>query len=270
MTIGAGFRCKDGVVLCADTQITWSGWYKRTASKITRVSTLNDRLIFVQAGVISSGKFMIEKLARAAQAENPKTITALESVLRKACHVVRQELKERYGPQLLLTVRTKDHAFLYAIEGYKLEPIQNTCCCIGTGAVVVNHLIERCYTPTMTIREAVFLAAYIAKDAKDFGSDVGGTTQIVTVPDGGAWDMVQSTEVARLEKDYESIERTMGSLLTQYSPIFTSSASKFERDLRRLTRQLRKAYKERGHLAGQREQEETNRRVEDEEIMQNE
>jgi hypothetical protein len=34
MTIAAGFRCKDGVVLCADTEVTIPGWLKFRGSKI--------------------------------------------------------------------------------------------------------------------------------------------------------------------------------------------------------------------------------------------
>ena len=50
MTIGVGFRCDMGIVLCADTQITWEGKHKAYESKISYLSGIDWTMASVYAG----------------------------------------------------------------------------------------------------------------------------------------------------------------------------------------------------------------------------
>src|SRR5208337_2942352 len=50
VTIGIGFKCKDGVVLCADQQITWSGGHKYYENKIYPLQTDEYTVAFTFAG----------------------------------------------------------------------------------------------------------------------------------------------------------------------------------------------------------------------------
>jgi 20S proteasome alpha/beta subunit len=260
VTIGAGFCCKDGVVLCADTQITWEGWYKRTASKITRVSALNDRLIFAHAGIVPTSKTLINRIARAVQSAKPGKTADFESLVQTECHAFKKERHEKFSPEILMAVRGHKRVRLYSITDFKLDPVGDTCC-VGTGALVVNRILDS-YDPGMTVKEATFVAAYVAKEAKDFGSNVGSATQIVQIFDDGEWDVVQNTEIERLEKDYLRGQELLGRLLTYYTPLLSPQSKDFKRDLGLLTKHLRKAHKERGHLVGKRAQEQADRDIE--------
>ena len=50
MTIAAGFPCKEGLVLCADTQETIPGYVKSDTEKITIFGASNCNVAFTGAG----------------------------------------------------------------------------------------------------------------------------------------------------------------------------------------------------------------------------
>lgn len=252
MTIGAGFRCKNGIVLCADTHIVWQGWYKRTATKITKVSVLNNRLMFVHAGIVPSAKTLIRRIAIAIRATKPNRMSDIEACIQAECHGFRKQRRERYSPQLLVAIRGQKRAYLYSIADYKLDRVDDACC-IGTGAGVVNRVLDS-YDPQMTVKEATFVAVYVAKEAKDFGSSVGGSTQVVQIFDDDRWDIVQDSEIDRLENDYVAAQRLLGRLLTKYTPMFSPESWEFKQMLHQLTSLVHRAHKNRGHLVGKYEQ----------------
>lgn len=258
MTIGIGMACRDGIVLCADTEITLENWYKYRSSKIIVSSDADNRLIFVQAGDIDAGKLLIEKLTETVQEKDPATFRELKEILRAQCREFYK--KEKLYPQLVVAWRTKKQAFLLALESSSLIEVTDMCC-VGTGSGVIQRVLESYYRPGMSVRGATFAAAYAAKEAKDYGLGVGGPTQIVQIFNTGKWDIVQPSEVERLEQDYTKAQELLGCLLTAYTPLFMPESKAFREDMKRLTRHLRKSYKNRGHLAGSKEQQEIENRL---------
>src|SRR5271170_6684014 len=64
MTIAAGFKCSDGIVLCADSQMTASDGTKYNAPKIFSYSENQVDAVFAFAGSEVFSKMCIERLAK--------------------------------------------------------------------------------------------------------------------------------------------------------------------------------------------------------------
>src|SRR6266852_4723666 len=106
MTIGIGFRCDDGVVLCADTQITVPGILKDYQSKF--------RFHVVERGIVAScysghpslSKVMNDRLDAAFVAEKPSTVKTVK-------HIIEEEfiqLRKKHPKEM------KWQEFLYGIS----------------------------------------------------------------------------------------------------------------------------------------------------------
>src|SRR5690348_3921471 len=71
MTIGVGFRCMDGVVLCSDRQITSSAGHKYEERKILSHWTPEYRIVLSYAGFPDAARMMFRKLTDEARERLP-------------------------------------------------------------------------------------------------------------------------------------------------------------------------------------------------------
>lgn len=65
MTVGVGFLCSDGVVLCADRQVTSTSGFKHEARKISAHHNQSYTAIFTYAGIEDEGEIMFRKVYEA-------------------------------------------------------------------------------------------------------------------------------------------------------------------------------------------------------------
>src|SRR6266568_3076754 len=79
VTIAAGFRCSDGVVLCADTEMSMPGWIKYPGSKVRFYKDLPFQVAFTFAGDAEFFEMVIEKLTNCInRSKGAKVLKALE------------------------------------------------------------------------------------------------------------------------------------------------------------------------------------------------
>lgn len=86
MTIAAGFRCNDGVVLCADTQIN-AGVSKFPESKMRMYGQLTCAPVFVFAGDVEFSTMAIDIIADAIEDAEAKKSRIIEAVRSEAIKV---------------------------------------------------------------------------------------------------------------------------------------------------------------------------------------
>lgn len=190
MTIAAGFLCPEGVLLCADTEI--SGWtLKHHESKLRYFDCPGGRIGFAIAGNIEFAHATIDKCARRmAMVEPEKTIPCLEKFLDREYRrtVLSNEVAradERYHYQLLIAVwlRNENKARLYVTLHTTIRPVGGFEC-IGLGRELAGYLI-RPVTTGLSMRRAIALAAYALKAAKDSVQNCGGMTVYLQMMNDG-------------------------------------------------------------------------------------
>lgn len=84
MTIAAGFPCSDGLVRCADTQETITGYAKVNTEKITQIKTSLNNLVFTGAGDSGLIDMTVQLIEEAVLLRKPNSVSAVEQVLRES------------------------------------------------------------------------------------------------------------------------------------------------------------------------------------------
>jgi len=189
VTIAAGFRCINGIVLCSDSQYTtWYGKYH--GSKIFQFFPQNGVVLVAFAGVIDYMGEVKERIAK-----NVDGFIVTEESVRALVRCTLDSFLPREGEMFqILTAFSLDvcqakicvsnrasdmNATFRRVEGYDL---------IGCGSSPLTHYLVGLFSrmPTMTIEQAGLLGLYVVRQASKYGADgIGGPIQLYAINERG-------------------------------------------------------------------------------------
>jgi 20S proteasome alpha/beta subunit len=183
MTIAAGFRCKDGEILCSDTQITQASG-KTYESKIFPIKDDADCLLAYSGDVGYIKEFVGELKEIAAKESNDKLIHVIKSHYRRFHHkyFTQAPKAERAFAQILVTVNKDDKIYLYIGDGRHFYPVDNRQS-IGTGGPYLEPFFRDTDFTTLFMDHAAKLIIYALQRTKDYAEFVGGKTKIISIND---------------------------------------------------------------------------------------
>lgn len=227
MTMAAGFRCKDGVVLCADTEMTIPGWLKYPGSKIRRYGKIKCRPVFTFAGDQHFCEMFMSKLVKRilwAQVENGSTLAAIED---EALLVHRTFSGEQYEAESALIVSLwqgpegGEQRDLFEVFQGVVNQVSRSC--QGTGVPVTQSMITELFSPDMSMKQAALLATYMLAEAKAYGYGVGKDSQIILLFHKGSWAPFPEdpfySSVKEIEDDYIYLKNLLKPIISAYSDI---------------------------------------------------
>jgi 20S proteasome alpha/beta subunit len=220
VTIIAGFRCVDGIVVCSDTQET-SGPAKRDVPKLRyegRGLATDTPLAVVFCG--SGYGPLIDKLVDESW-NNINQLSAMDEVCAEIERTVKK-LYQEYGriyqrgqcptAELIYGVKTADGHKLFSANG----PIVNErpdYYSSGQGYYLADFLTSRMFSKHLSLQQCVILAAYVLFQVKEIVEGCGGESHIAILRDDGDCGLLPLERVAVLSKLLESADSQMGSLL---------------------------------------------------------
>lgn len=215
MTIGIGFLCDDGIVLCSDTQVTWERFHKYYEHKIQTHSGDGWLVSYTYSGNPSvmrmfDGKFH-DAIARFAPPLDAPTIQNLIETVLSLLDVLDNE------PNALcmlcgIVISGKEMRLVHT-EGKVVSTVDRHHF-IGAGdSSVLRYLV-----PTLTQKsdgwvawQAVNVGVYLTLQAKRYVDGCGGDTDVMILKRNGH---VQTTEPYHLEQDLLKLEFLMGRAAT--------------------------------------------------------
>jgi len=180
MTIAAGFVCKDGIVLCADSQES-AGDYKWPVKKL--VVNLHSGLPMIVAGAgfgpaIDTATQKIIERVRGSQ-DQGLILKGIEETLREihekdlAFYPVEDSAILQFS--LLIAFKPpRAPGGLFSTNGSLMRRV-DTFEVIGSG-IVTNFFAHTLYAKRMSLFEGTLLSAYLAHLAKSQLSSIGGRT----------------------------------------------------------------------------------------------
>ncbi len=255
MTIAAGFRCKDGVVLCSDTQITQVGG-KSHESKIFSINPQAESFL-VYAGYVGFIKEFVGDLKKIVAHEKTQGLVQQAKVHYRRFHnkhYTQAPKAERAFADIILTVRENGKIALYAGSGRAFYPVDNYES-FGSGKPVAEPFFASFDFKQMSVGEAANAAIYTLWRIRDFAENVGGKTKILTVEDECIFplfpaDQWTDEEVREVEKDYQYLDEQIRPMNLVFPSIDPDRLARWWRsigiDLKRYaTAQKRKAEQER-------------------------
>lgn len=227
MTIAAGFRCANGIVLCCDTEYTHGDSHKTYGTKIATFVRSELGFSFALAGAGNQG-FMnkvFEDYADELEERIPETqaeaIARLESVLKKLYrqHIFQIPRWQDAGldAQFLMAFRTPDGEQDFLESSLTLVSKAGQFACIGMGADVGTAIIELSAYPEMKVAEAAIASVHTLERVKITSAYCGGASAVVIQESGGA------TKEKRF-RDISEIENSLRDLQAEITPLMLSWA----------------------------------------------
>jgi len=216
MTLVAGFRCQDGLILCADTQETITGYAKIDTDKLSGmiavagcvyVGGTGDSDLIDMAVDALTDHFVMDRCPvddwRGVEKEIKKVLTPLFQDQTQRNSFLAPE--ERPYAELLIACRAKDGKTMLKVSGTKVRRVQKAQC-IGTGMLIANGLVKELFDQNMTMKQAGLLAIYVMYRAKRYVDQVGGNTDILFVGDWGL-TRIPTKDVQRIESWWLEVEQ---------------------------------------------------------------
>jgi len=220
VTIIAGFRCADGIVVCSDTQET-SGPAKRDVPKLrceARGLATDTPLAVAFCG--SGYGPLIDKLVDEAW-KNIEPLAAMDEVCAEIETTIKKMYQE-YGriyqrgqcptAELIYGVKTADGHKLFSANG----PIVNErpeYYSSGQGYYLADFLTSRMFTKYLSLQQCVILAAYVLFQVKENVEGCGGESHIAILRDDGDCGLLPNDRINVLTKLLESADSDLGRLL---------------------------------------------------------
>ena len=171
MTAVVGLRCKDGLVICADRQVTSPGSFRHEEEKISIARSLGESLVFAYSGLSGLAREAREKIILKCSDMDANTVyDAADSVL--------TEMRRSYSDlklQLLIgimksgrrsTLLKFDEKGLYLADDFNF---------LGVGdSGLFRFLADAMYSTEMNVTEGSALALYITSKAERYIDGCGG------------------------------------------------------------------------------------------------
>lgn len=241
VTIAAGFKCTDGLVLCADTQETVDGYRKRNVPKITVRPTTNPipaiktprrksdpkpkrlppsvpELIVGFAGAGDSA--FLEKLI-----EKAWLGIAQASNYAERCSKLEEEVTqffERYWPiysdsmkpeaELLVGLWSPSEVELFKVVGPLVTRVDNHAF-IGWGGHEAETFADRLDMRKLTFKKASSVGIYILKAVKERVPSCGGDTHLLLMRDNGHVYFENPWKIRWAEEKLRRLEQAVGPLI---------------------------------------------------------
>lgn len=195
VTIAAGFRFNDGVVLCADTQETVL--HAKSAVPKLRIEPFNklkkdspQELVVAMAG--SGDGPWIDHLTEISWRNACDAVSfddacaRIERTLKDAHREYAELFQVGYMPQadLVYGVKMQGRSSLFKASG----PIVNRCpdySSIGAGYYMADFLASRMHHSDLTASECSILAAYVLFQCKEYVEGCGGDSHIAVLKNSG-------------------------------------------------------------------------------------
>lgn len=239
MTIAAGFRCANGIVLCSDTEYTHGQSHKSYATKIAHFAKSNQGFSFAMAGA-GAAVFMTrafddfaDKLENNLPESVPKATEMLEAVLAKLYkkHIFTIPNWQDAGAdaQFLIAIRTPDgkQDFLKTAETMVAKASEHEC--VGAGADVGEAIIDLAACPSLAVAEATILAIHTLERVKTTSAFCGGATAVIIQEPNGITRERKFRDVSEIEQSLRELQVDITPILLAWSDDALDEAKFHER-----------------------------------------
>lgn len=234
MTIVAGFKTREGIVLCADTEESVGTISKRNVPKLrfeglTQADPTDGDMAVAFCGATNNGPFMDEIVDKAW--EDVQTAKNLG----EACDLIKESLKEShkefgqiYQPgflpeaELIYGVKMSGTSRLFYALGPAINEIHRYAAG-GAGYYMADFLASRMYRSTLKVRQCIVLAAYILLQAKEHVQGCGGESHIVALRNSSTSGAVDSSHVEAITKLVRTGDKVMSDMLMRYANLGISA-----------------------------------------------
>ena len=181
MTIVIGFRCVDGIVICADRQITAPGAFKYHEPKISTEDFETFTAIFAYAGFPELAHEVHDKICAELHSIEPQD-HIIETVRDVTAQILTSSLDRLFNSldlQMLVGVNSCSEGTDLMKFGGKGVYVARDFEYLAYGdSSLVRFLGDKLYTKTFTVKQGMDMAIYLVKKAEDYIDGCGGPIDV--------------------------------------------------------------------------------------------
>jgi 20S proteasome alpha/beta subunit len=222
MTYIAAFHCRDGIVVCADTQETiqfGEEAEKQHSEKLYVIDDYSYPLAIAGAGLPEPIEAFAQEVRERAKKEKPDTVEKLVALVKAAiAEVYASDMpvsvnqKEYRTAQYLIAAKPSNGPFtLLKVTGKRVFLVTEKKAIIGYATAPNNALLKRFFTPDLPMQQAVMLAIFLVLQSKAINEGVGFDTQVAVVTEKAA-TLEESPYVANSEQRVSDFMRLTDAL----------------------------------------------------------
>ncbi len=210
MTIAAGFTFSDGVMLCADSQMT-IGNAKLNGMKVGRMESKWGQVACAFAGNVDWASAAFQACERAKDSREVKKSPVdgiggiLEDFYRRQVFGHPRYESGDYDYSLFVAIRLDGdaRAKLYRAEQTIFREVKSFDCA-GSGEDYGREILQFLHFPTMKRERAVALASYMLTHAKKNAQYCGGESVILALLNTGNLDRLETMDITELGNHIEA------------------------------------------------------------------
>jgi hypothetical protein len=218
VSIGIAFRCSDGIVVCADTQITWQR-HKDYERKVYHLSGIDWTMASVYAGnphLMKSFFVKFVELVNARPYGNAATIKEMSEIVGTALCFFDELDTDSTALNLLIgfVVPSKEIG-LFRTEGKVISSVLSSFDYVGYGDSSVVRYLSRIMADKqewLNINQALRVGTYWVLQAKRYIEDCGGDTDAFVL----GWDgrmQTRSTMTYNWEQHFLGLENDLSKVI---------------------------------------------------------
>jgi hypothetical protein len=243
MTIAAGFKCRDGVILCADSQITLNQGKKYQA----KIFGINKRagIYLVYSGDVVFARELVDILQEALKERIGKSaVTDVKKIYKdfRREHYTKLPKDEKTTASILITAREGNRILLYYASSGHFMPV-DTYEVLGIGQEYGEALFKPLYSKSLSCTEVGYIAIYGLWKVKTFVEGCGGVSHIREIPNEPGFlpkpRWLAETDMKRIEADYEFFETAISPLIPVF-PDRQTDRAEFQAQLAQAVNALKK------------------------------
>jgi len=220
MTIAAGFPCRDGLILCADTQEVISGYVKTETEKTTVIRGDKWNVVITGAGDADFIELAVQEIHHDLNSINGKQ--TLQKVIKETLKSVFVDtvqpyasfpVEDRPSATLLIGVQSEGVVGLYKSNGLVFRRM-DTPECVGMGIALGKSLTAQFFRKEQSLKEAGLTAIYILHQVKKWVDGCGGNSDIILLSQEKlAWARIPTDEVKILETNFDMFTEAIRPIL---------------------------------------------------------
>jgi 20S proteasome alpha/beta subunit len=236
VTIVAGFKSHEGVVVCADTQETIGQLSKHNVPKLCvepsepyflRATTgghvIDNELAVAFCGATDNGPYLDMVIDKAWHAARDATSLA------EACSLIEDSIKgthREYGgiyqlgflptTEIIYGVKMEGDSKLFYAYGPAVTE-KDGYVAAGQGVHLANFLASRMHTEYLGLQQCIILAAYILFQTKEHVEGCGGDSQVAALRNQGTSGKIHWENIESITKLLRDSDKELGEILMQYA-----------------------------------------------------
>ena len=226
MTIALGLPCREGLLICADEEVSAKGGDKYYEERISCVDLFGSALVSSYGGSSDLWKEAIEKISRKLlELQGPEEegdVCVIPQAIYETADEVFAGMGRPSNLQMLIGVGgVFDSPELFVFDQGAMRRATGMTCVGASESSLIRYLAENLYSRSMTLEAAKNLGIYLISKAAQYVNGVGAPIDAIVIV-GHQPEWLGDTEIKEREAAMLAREK---SLLKQILPPPSSSAA---------------------------------------------